>query len=243
MCLMVMAYRCHPRYPFILASNRDEFLARPTQPAHEWNDGSGIIAGRDEEAGGTWLGITRAKRFALLTNHRDPLHPKPKKRSRGLLVTDALLGEALDAHAQYEGFNLVHGPIDGLRYTNNNDGGDHAIEPGIHALSNAVLDTPWPKTIRARALFEQAIDRDVIDHDALFNLLKDDQRAKDDALPRTGVPLEWERALSSIFIRASDYGTRCSTVITVDNNGRAHFEERVHATDQRSVFQLDLSNK
>lgn len=243
MCLMVMAYRCHPRYPLILASNRDEFLARPTLPAHAWSDGSGIIAGRDREAGGTWLGITRAGRFALLTNHRDPLHPRPKTRSRGLLVTDALRDLRIDPGAGYEGFNLVHGTFDGLRYLNNINSADRPITPGIHTLSNALLDTPWPKTNRARSLFEQAIDHDVIDTDALFNLLKDDQRASDQELPKTGVPLEWERALSPIFISMPAYGTRCSTVITMDDNGAVRFEERVHATGDQNVIAIELLDK
>lgn len=242
MCLMVMAYECHPRYRLILASNRDEFLARPALPAHFWDDPAGLLAGRDVEGGGTWLGITRTARFALLTNHRDLREPLPKGRSRGLLVRDTLQGMPPDARTGYEGFNLIHGPIGRLRYLNNIDGSDHPLGPGVHALSNALLNTPWPKTIKASTVFRAILQDPEPGIDRLFDLLRDETRAEDAALPDTGIGVERERALSPIFIRSDGYGTRCSTVITVDAARRVHFEERTHDTAGRVVHEFTLED-
>lgn len=241
MCSIAMAIDSHPRYRFILAANRDEFLARDTSPAHFWNDPPELLAGRDNEAGGTWLGITRDGRFACLTNHRDLRHRKPKGRSRGLLVLDALRDTWIDPATAYEGFNLVHGHINALRYRNNIDGSDHALDPGIHTLSNALLNTPWPKTERLRAGFNDVIAAETVLMDELFDLLADDTPAPDDRLPDTGVGIEWERTLSPLFIRAEGYGTRCSTVVLVDREGHVAFEELAHATGQRKRFMFKLA--
>lgn len=224
----MFAYRAHARFPLILAANRDEFRERPAQPAHWWADLPQILAGRDLQAGGTWLGITRSGRFAAITNHRDLRRAPIGGPSRGRLVRMALEGEIDPAGStDYEGFNLLHGTVDALRYHNNIQQVDEALAPGIHGLSNAFLDTPWPKVERAKAGLEKLLDADdpaLIT--GLFALLADGSPAPDDLLPDTGLPLELERAASSIFIPTPGYGTRCSTVILVDDQGLVRFEER-----------------
>lgn len=227
MCLIVLAYKVHPIYPLIVAANRDEFLERPTAAAHYWTDASHILAGRDLRAGGTWLGITTGGRFAALTNHRDLRKPLIAGPSRGDLVRKALETgiEGIDTSV-YEGFNLLHGTMDGLMYHSNIDGARTVLEPGVHGLSNHLLNTPWPKVQRARQRMTDLLGSDTIDPEDLFQLLGDATPAVDVELPDTGIGLEWERVLSSIHIRAEGYGTRCSTVLLVDRQGAVHFEEK-----------------
>jgi uncharacterized protein with NRDE domain len=231
MCLIALAYKHHPDYPLIVAANRDEVRDRPAAPAAWWADLPEIFAGRDLLACGTWLGITRQGRFAAVTNHRDLSRPPVRGPSRGALVTQALLAD-IDPRTTgaYAGFNLVHGPLHALRYHNNVQPADAPLPPGIHGLSNAFLNTPWPKVQRAVQALADAIDpRTMPDVDELFHLLNDAEPAPDQALPDTGLPLEMERLVSSVLITGKDYGTRCSTVLLVDADGHVHFEERTHA--------------
>lgn len=232
MCLITLAYHIHPRFPLVLAANRDEFHERPTAPASWWNDAPHLLAGRDLRAGGTWLGVTRQGSFAALTNHRDLRRAPKQGPSRGLLVRAALEGTAtLDDTAAYEGFNLLHGPLHALRYHNNIEPADAALEPGIHGLSNALLNTPWPKVQRAKSALERALNSsDAVLVNELFALLTDPARAGDEELPDTGLTAPMERALSSVFIDTKGYGTRCSTVLLVDADGGVYFEERTWAT-------------
>ncbi|MCB0790829.1 MAG: NRDE family protein [Flavobacteriales bacterium] len=229
MCLIALAYKAHPRYPFIFAANRDEFLDRPAAPAHFWEDAPDILAGCDLQAGGTWMGITRAGRFAAITNFRDLRRSqRTDGPSRGLLVRDAL-EHAIDPRATqvYNGFNLIHGPLDALRYHNNIEPADIPLSPGIHSLSNHFLDTPWPKVEHATAAMERLLqgpDEQLVP--GLFALLRDDVPASDERLPDTGLPRDLERVVSSIFIDSPGYGTRCSTVVLMDIDGRVWFEER-----------------
>jgi len=229
MCLIVMAYKVDKAYPLILAANRDEVMDRPAQPAHFWEDDPGLLAGRDLQAGGTWMGIARNGRFAAITNHRD-LH-RPRKAappSRGLIVKAALDGKLdLASTSAYEGFNLLYGTVEALRYHNNVQPADTALKPGIHGLSNAFLNSPWPKVERAKAGLKALLQepRNTL-ASGLFTLLGNEERAADPLLPRTGLSLEMERAVSPIFIHAPGYGTRCSTVLLVDGTGRVFFEER-----------------
>jgi uncharacterized protein with NRDE domain len=228
MCLIALAYKAHPRYPLVFAANRDEFLTRPAAPASWWPDAPNLLAGRDLQAGGTWMGITRGGRFAAITNHRDLHRPQHQGPSRGLLVRTALDG-TLDTGttAPYAGFNLLYGTVYALRYHNNVEPADAPLLPGVHGLSNAFLDTPWPKVERAKSGLQQLLDTDD-DHllDGLFALLQDATPATDTDLPDTGLPLDMERAVSSIFIHSPGYGTRCSTVVLVDADGQVYFEER-----------------
>jgi uncharacterized protein with NRDE domain len=244
MCLALIAWQSHPDYPLVVAANRDEFYARATRPAAWWGQAVSLLAGRDEEAGGTWLGINRRGRFAMLTNVRAPSERNPHAPTRGALVVSALQsGEPIEgwlrnlavrSHA-YNGFNLLVGDAlaapgrarePELHYHSNRLGeAPCRLDPGIYGLSNAFLDTPWPKVTRAVGRFAcQLASR--VDPDALLALMADRALAPDSALPSTGVPLEWERVLSAIQIRANGYGTRATTVITVRNDGLVSFVER-----------------
>lgn len=246
MCLIALAYKIHPEYPLIIAANRDEFLERPTKAAEFWPDAPHILAGKDLKAGGTWMGVTKSGRFAALTNYRDLRRDRVDGPSRGQLVLKALDGgvDGIDAGV-YEGFNLLYGSVNALRYCNNIDGLDEELLPGVHGLSNAVLDTPWPKVTRAKQGMQQWVDGGAAPTEPLFGLLMDDTKAVGGELPDTGVGLEWERMLSSILIRAEGYGTRCSTVVTVDREGRMSFEERSHQepTIVRKAFTIEASEK
>lgn len=242
MCLIAFAWQAHDDYPLIVASNRDEFFARPTAPADWWPDDR-MLAGRDLRAGGTWMGAARNGRFAALTNHRDPSAQRADAPSRGELVGDFLLDGASPSSAlariattagRYNGFNLLAAQWNangaGLWIVSSpGDAAPVAIVPGVHGLSNAHLDTPWPKVEQAVDAMRRAIAApmalDTLTN-RLFRMLDDRSVAVDERLPHTGIPRETERALSAAFIRMPDYGTRASTVLVVDRNGRATFVER-----------------
>ncbi len=235
MCLIVVGWQVHPDYPLIVAANRDEFHARPTALAAPWKDAPQVIAGRDLEAGGTWLGITKTGHFAAVTNVREPGAPAGRC-SRGKLTQSFLL-DAQSAElaiksiddADYSGFNLIYADIDALWYRTNRHGGTEQLPPGIYGLSNHRLDTPWPKLLSAREAFANALstlpDEPALE-DRLFELLADRQAVDDEFLPKTGVPIEWERRLSSIFIASADYGTRASTVVLRRRDGSIKLHER-----------------
>ncbi|MFN7346484.1 MAG: NRDE family protein [Betaproteobacteria bacterium] len=247
MCLAILSWQSHPEYPLVLASNRDEFYTRKTRAAAWWGQTVSLLAGRDEEAGGTWLGINRNGRFALVTNVRAPSERNPHAPTRGALVVGALQADGepggwldgLQVRARgYNGFNLLVGdavvrpgvPEARLHYYSNRlEQPARALPAGIYGLSNAFLDTPWPKVTRAVGAFACQVAR-TVDPDALFALLADRQVAREQELPDTGVPPDWERALSSIQIRANGYGTRTSTVLTVRRDGLVSFIERTYAT-------------
>lgn len=238
MCLAVLALDTHPRYAVVLAANRDEFYARAAAPAAWGREDDGfaaILAGRDLVAGGTWLGVHRDGRFAFVTNVRQGTGRDPAARSRGELVprvlhdprplADTYADVAHDGHA-YNGFNLLAGDATGALWTSNRVAGVHAVAPGVHGLSNAALDTPWPKLVRTKAVLAEWVTRDADDVEELFAALADRIGAADRDLPATGVTLEWERSLAAPFIVRDGYGTRCSTVLVIDREGKARFEER-----------------
>ena len=233
MCLILVAWRVHPDYPLVVAANRDEFFARPAAEAAWWKDAKDVFAGRDLEAGGTWLGLGRDGRFAGLTNFRDPPRNRNDAPSRGALVADFLTGNESTAAAlarlqaqgpRYNAFNLFVSDGDSLGIYESASGSARILEPGIYALSNHLLDTPWPKVTAGKSRLARAL-RALPDDTPLREILRDDRPAPDAALPRTGVSLAWERMLSSAFIRAPGYGTRCSTVITRDRHGWMHITE------------------
>ncbi|MHB8722079.1 MAG: NRDE family protein [Steroidobacteraceae bacterium] len=233
MCLVLVVWRAHPRYSCLVAANRDEFHARPAVPAGWWPHRPQILAGRDLEAGGTWLGLARTGRFAALTNFRDPEPRRVQAPSRGALVTSMLESGATVAEglaylrevgAGYNAFNLIFSDGERLGIYESVRGAGRELGPGIYGLSNHLLDTPWPKVQNAKSRLQAALD-DLSDTAPLLDLLRDDRPAPDALLPRTGVSLEWERLLSSAFVRAPDYGTRCSTIIRIEAAGRAYFDE------------------
>ena len=236
MCFVVFAFDCHPDYLLILGANRDEYHARPAAPAHFWEEAPDMLAGKDLLQSGTWMGISRQGRFAALTNYRDPASLKPEAPSRGRLVKDYLCSAAgplsyIDRLAAsrevYNGYNLLLMSQLGMWHYSNRTGSPLKISPGIHGLSNHLLDTPWPKVERGKDYLGHIIkDSKDVSVDRLFELLSDRRQAPDPYLPQTGVSLRWERLLSSIFIQSDAYGTRSSTVLLVERGGNVHFYER-----------------
>jgi uncharacterized protein with NRDE domain len=239
MCLIAIAWQVRRDLPLLVAANRDEWRERPTKPAHWWPERPELLAGRDLQAGGTWMGVTRGGRFAAVTNFRDPSDKRSTARSRGTLVTEFLVGDEsparflsnLSARAhEYNGFNLIVGDGASLFYFGSREGQPRAIEPGIHAISNHLLDEPWPKVVAAQVAMDESLQaRDPVA--ALFDGLSDPQRPADEDLPKTGVDIEWERRLGAALITGDDYGTRASTVLAIMGNGQAMFEERTRGSD------------
>lgn len=237
MCLIFIAVKSHPRYKLVVAANRDEFYARRTAPAGFWSDHPQILGGRDLEAMGTWLGITKNGRLCMVTNFRDLRNIKAKAPSRGKLVTDFLLdkisGEAylekVDSYAkEYNGFSLIAGTVDFLFYLSNYRKGLIHLNSGLFGLSNHLLETPWPKVEKGKREIEILLKGQQINTGDLFKILSDDTISPDEALPDTGVGLERERSLSPAFIRSPGYGTRSSTVVLVDYSNNVSFNERVY---------------
>jgi uncharacterized protein with NRDE domain len=237
MCLAVIALDAHPRYAVVLAANRDEFHTRGAQSAYWWNDrgGAPILAGRDLVQGGTWLGVSRGGRWAFVTNVREPSHFDPRAPSRGKLVPALLRDarplpdafEAIVGGAQgYNGFNLVAGDTATAAFGSNRGPRAQALGRGIHGVSNAGLDTPWPKLVRAKAGLAAWVASGDDALDRLWPVLIDRTPAADHDLPDTGIPRERERLLSSPFIVSESYGTRCSTLVALARDGEAQFVER-----------------
>ncbi len=251
MCLIVFAYRQHPQFPFIFAGNRDEIYDRSTRSARFWDSHPSLLAGKDLEGGGTWLGVTRRGRFATVTNFRDPALSVSGGPSRGSLVLDYLVGEhsteqymqrVLDRAKSYNGFNLLAGyPLEKLLYLNNKNNRLYPLEPGIYGLSNNLLNNNWPKVEHARANMERILEAESVQPEPLFDLLYNEQKASPDELPDTGLTPEQERAVSSIFIETEDYGTRSSTVVMADRHGKFFFEERYHRPGQKEVNHAQFS--
>jgi len=228
MCLIAFAYQVHPRYELVFAGNRDEYYSRPTAPMGPWDDAPEILAGRDLQAGGTWLGITRSGKWGSVTNFRDPTHHKSEARSRGDLVSDYLKCSAspeaflkdLDARsASYNSFSVVLGDRSSVYFYSSVERKVRALTPGVYGLSNHLLDEPWPKVEVAKRELRKLLDHDALDPEVLFALLADKTAAPDTLLPQTGVDLEIERALSPIFIGMPGYGTRSSSVILTRKDG------------------------
>lgn len=237
MCLAVLALDVHPRYSAIIAANRDEYHARQSEPAHWWRNEAGvpILAGRDAERGGTWLGVAADGRFAFVTNVREPGRHDPNAPSRGALVPALLrdrrqiavaLSDLVSHATAYNGFNLVGAHESIAAFGSNRGVHCVSVARGIHGVSNAGLDTPWPKLVRAKAGVGAWVAAGDEDLDRLWPVLIDTTPAADDELPDTGLTRERERLLSSPFIVSDTYGTRCSTLIALGRDGEAHFVER-----------------
>jgi uncharacterized protein with NRDE domain len=235
MCLIVFSWQQSARHPLVLAANRDEYHDRPARGAHFWDDAPDLCAGRDVRAGGTWLGITRSGRFAAITNHRSTRSAPDGARSRGELTLDFLRGaESPASYVQglrrrqhcYAGFNLLVGQIgDELYFHANTADVSRRLAPGTYGLSNASLDSPWPKLAGARRDLQEIVARGA-ETEALLEVLADRTVPGDGELPDTGVGLALERMLGPRFIVSPDYGTRASTALRVSSDGRVELLER-----------------
>ena len=233
MCLVVIAFQCSDEVPLVVAANRDEFHARPTRQANWWPDQPDMIAGRDLQAGGTWLGAHRSGRFATVTNFRDADTPKGSLRSRGHLVTGFLEGadspaeylSSIDAGA-YAGFILLLSDGATLAYLSNRGGGVCELPPGIYGLSNATLDTPWEKVERSKALLAGLISDHRVNETELMRLLGDRNKGPVDEAKSNRLPFATAHAITAPFIITPEYGTRCSTVVTAEASGLWTFIER-----------------
>src|SRR5258705_352548 len=240
MCLIAFAWRAHPRSRLTPAATGDEYSGRPAAPAGFWDDHPNVLAGRDLEAGGTWLGVTLDGRFAALTNYRNPADRKTGAPSRGALVSDFLTGRAapedyarrLEKRAMdYNGFSLLVADVQSMFFFSNRGGPATRVAPGVHGLSNHLLDTPWPKVEKAKEKLAALLDRP-FNPEAAFRLLDDAERAPGGELPSTGVSLELEERLSAIRILAvGGYGTRCSTALSLGEGGRIEFHDRSYRED------------
>ncbi|MFJ1267594.1 NRDE family protein [Legionella lytica] len=256
MCLALIAIEQHPLYPLIILSNRDEFFNRATAPAHYWDDAPGVFAGKDLVSGGTWLGVNQQGRFSLITNYREPRHYNAECLSRGLLAKNFLLENAIESPQDYvlelipyadsyNGFNLLVGNMRDMFYFSNRENKIKKLSPGLYGLSNHLLDTPWYKVLRAKELFHNLVPQLICAQTPeeinalLFPILENHHFAPEHLLPQTGVPLEFERALSSIFVNipSRQYGTRCSTSVLFTKD-TTFFAERIVENAQAKITNI-----
>ncbi|MFT5520381.1 MAG: hypothetical protein ACI9IA_000973 [Enterobacterales bacterium] len=260
MCILFLAINQHPDYPMIICANRDEFHQRPTQSAHYWQDKEGILAGRDLQAGGSWLGINRRGQFAAITNIRTGGKVLENKKSRGELVTFVLeentsgeehnkineswLKEQGDS---YSPFNLIYGNLEQLYCYNSVSGEQIKLSTGFHSISNGAMDEIWPKMAKGEQQLEQVVKSATgINEAALLSILNNQTRPVESELPNTGIPVEWEQLLSSIFICSENYGTRSSSIVLLGVDSSINFteveydKEGNHQSLKRFNFSLHL---
>lgn len=239
MCLVVVALNHHPDYRLIVVANRDEFYNRATAPANYWQDHPAVLGGRDLQAGGTWMAMNVNGRISMITNYRDLSRINPAAPSRGHLVTDYVLSadrpltyleQVASNGDNYNGFNLLVGNPKELYYYSNYGSGIAPVPPGLHGLSNHLLGTPWPKVKNALQKVRSILNAKSVDPAKLLEVMYDDAVAQDSDLPDTGVGLELERILSSMFIKSHEYGSRSTTAVLVDRANHVQFIERVYNT-------------
>lgn len=248
MCILFFAIEQHPRFPVVICANRDEFHQRPTQIMHWWpetQDNKGdqlpILAGKDLQAGGTWLGLNPQGRFSALTNYRQPQSFDNSKKSRGDLVINALskptskiTEQLLKTTNQYNGFNLVVGQLNNLMCFDSVTKKQQTLSSGYHSLCNGALDDIWPKMALGQNQLANAISANLTQNlsqtslvEHLFTLMQNEQQASENGLPNTGLSIDWEQKLSSIFIVSPEYGTRTTNIIILD--------------DQKNIYVYDQS--
>ncbi len=235
MCLIALAYRAHPDFELVVAANRDEYHARPTAPAGPWEDAPEVFGGRDLSQGGSWLALSKRGRLACVTNVRRMVAPDPGAPSRGGLVASFVRGrqpaqafsdDLRERALAFAGFNLLLWDGAELRYLNNHPRFiSRTVPPGVHVVSNADLDTPWPKTEKLRCAMEAWVASGDGNAAPLLTALADRAVAPDADLPDTGVGLELERRLSPACIVDPKYGTRCTTLVTLRRDGSTRFTE------------------
>ena len=248
MCLIVLAIGQHPKYPLILAANRDEFHARPTEDANWWDDRPDVLGGRDKQAGGTWLGVSRQGRLATVTNFRDAKPPDTRHRSRGHLVTEFLNGasgpdEYLDSidEDQYAGFNLIVADRQNVAYLSNREDGKRKLAPGIYGLSNALLDGPWDKVERSKRRLTELLARGDISVASLLHLMDDRNRGPAGEIERGRLDFDTAHAITAPFIVMPEYGTRCTTVVLAGEDGDWRFFERRFDASGRPAGESDIA--
>jgi uncharacterized protein with NRDE domain len=235
-CLILFTYGQYPDYPVVIAANRDEFYNRPTAPADYWQDTPHILAGRDLQKGGTWLGVDNQGRIAAITNYRDPSADKTDAKSRGSLVLDFLLQQqpASDYLSRYQselhrynGFNLLAYDTSGFYCLSSLSGEIQSLSAGLYGISNDLLDASWPKVKKGKIELGRLLNAGKpVNVDDIFIILADRSVFADALLPDTGIGLDWERILSPIFVNSQTYGTRSSTVVMIDKNSMLTFAER-----------------
>ena len=252
MCLITFAYHQHPDYSFIMLANRDEFYERPTDLLNYWKDSPDILAGRDKLQGGTWLGVNKAGLFSAVTNYRDGKNLSTDRLSRGDLTRKFLLSdisashyvEELTPHQHlYGDYNLLLGDSNGLYYCSNRNEAPQQLTPGIYGLSNALLDSPWPKLKALKSHFATEIGSNKLDIEALLAIMANREQAPEEELPHTGISETWEKLLSSIFIQADNYGTRATTLLLQKPTGETRIIEQsfdVNGPLERREFELSL---
>lgn len=242
MCVILFSYQPRSNTPLILGANRDEFFSRPAAPLQFWEDQPDLLAGKDLQAGGTWLGITRSGRFAAVTNVREPSVNVDNLLSRGELTRDFLVGKTspkdylstvLTRQQRYSGFNLLVGcffETNELYYLSNRGNGIEALTEGVYGLSNHLLDSPWPKVIGGKEALRAKLNKAGTSHQHIRQILESPRLADDHHLPSTGISYQREKALSAMFITLPDYGTRASTVLTIHDNHIACCEQSYQAS-------------
>ena len=246
MCLLVLAWKAHPRFRLILAANRDEYHDRPSLPLAKLDDHDTILAGRDLRADGTWLAVDRERCVGVITNYRDLQPPLPGAPSRGNLIPAYLTGTLCPAKfaaalepdaARYSGFNLLLADQDSLWYVSNR--AEHfacVLSPGVYGLSNQLLDTPWPKLGRVRRRFEELLHSARPSPTALLDMLGDRAPSiPEEASPSPGIPADLSRALSAPFVLHPEYGTRCSTIVLIEESNALHVIERSFNNEGEAV--------
>ncbi|MBN2638528.1 MAG: NRDE family protein [Bacteroidales bacterium] len=233
MCLIFFSINEHPKYKLIVAANRDEFYQRPTQQAHWWEHPE-ILAGKDLQANGTWMALNKNGEFAALTNYRDPAEFNIQNKSRGNIVVEYFKTEdkarffnnLINSREQYNGYNFIGFNNNKITYYSNQLSDTTVLEKGSFALSNHLLDSPWPKVEKIKREMKSIINQEEFTTESVFGILLDNTVAQDNQLPLTGVPIETERMLSSVFIQSEKYGTRSSYVLLMDYSNKIRFEEK-----------------
>lgn len=250
MCLILFSFQVQPQWPLVIAANRDEFYQRPTRPAQFWPEVPQLLAGKDLQAGGSWMGVTTDGRFAAVTNYRDPNQEPHYPRSRGALVADFLSGDLAPEpylsnidpfHNEYAGFNLLLGNSEQLFFYSNQSRTVEQLSPGTYGLSNGHLDEPWPKVADGKQQLNRIVQSNP-DTPKLFTLLADRTLAEDHSLPNTGIDVSMESILSAKFIFTESYGTRASTAITFNNKQQLFFSEQTydHSGQPGNTAHFDL---
>ena len=248
MCVLAFAWRAHPRWLLVAAGNRDELHARPAAPLGRWEQPDHLLAGRDLQSGGTWLGVSERGRFAVVTNLRGYGAPEPGRASRGALVADLLSGKGRYADpgeaslADFNPFNLIVADREQARFLSNRPETVRSrLAPGIYGLSNGALDEPWPKTLRLKARLLDWIVAGTAGPELLLDDLREESLPDVGISPATPSDVPQEPPLSSIFIRGPIYGTRCSTVVALDERGQGVIIERRYSAAGESVGETSLS--